>query len=245
MAPSSVRVRRSQLAQFGRQHPDPRTVTRVDVGAWMLTYSAETRKGWRSALHSYYAWAAVEGLSEIDPTLGIKVRVAEVEARPCPEDEWRQAEQRLAASPRPRDRATALMIGLGARCGMRRSEIACCHVRDIEGQRLRIHGKGSKQRTVPVPALLLGQLREQTGYCFPGAYGGAMTGDAAGRRIAAALPHGWTAHTLRHRYATKAYEETGDLLLVQQLLGHASPTTTMRYIRLGSKDALIAEVMGR
>ena len=43
---------------------------------------------------------------------------------------------------------------------------------------------------------------------------------------------GWTAHSLRHRYATTTYAVTRDLLLVSKLLGHASVETTQRYIAM-------------
>jgi integrase/recombinase XerC len=45
-----------------------------------------------------------------------------------------------------------------------------------------------------------------------------------------------TAHQLRHRYATAAYSRSHDLLAVQQLLGHSTPTTTQGYVRLDPSD---------
>ena len=59
--------------------------------------------------------------------------------------------------------------------------------------------------------------------------------------IARALPDQWTAHPLRHRFATVAYQGTRDLLAVQELLGHSKPETTRNYIRL-PQDALRAAV---
>ncbi|RIY29011.1 integrase, partial [Bifidobacteriaceae bacterium NR016] len=44
-------------------------------------------------------------------------------------------------------------------------------------------------------------------------------------------------HSLRHRYDTKAYESTHDLLLVSKLLGHASVETTQIYISLTFPDS--------
>jgi site-specific recombinase XerD len=41
---------------------------------------------------------------------------------------------------------------------------------------------------------------------------------------------GWTAHTLRHRFATVAYAGERDLLAVQVLLGHSKPETTRLYV---------------
>lgn len=56
------------------------------------------------------------------------------------------------------------------------------------------------------------------------------------------MPEGWTLHTLRHRFATRAYSIDRDLLAVQTLLGHASPVTTRRYVAVG-EDRLRATVL--
>ena len=50
------------------------------------------------------------------------------------------------------------------------------------------------------------------------------------------LGPGVSAHSLRHRYATTIYGATHDLLAVQQLLGHSSPTTTQVYVRRTMDD---------
>lgn len=60
--------------------------------------------------------------------------------------------------------------------------------------------------------------------------------------MARALPGGWTAHTLRHRFATVAYAGTRDLLAVQDMLGHSKPETTRGYIEM-PQDALRAAVL--
>lgn len=46
------------------------------------------------------------------------------------------------------------------------------------------------------------------------------------------LPDGWGPHSLRHRYATRMYETTHDLLLVSKLLGHSSVETTQIYVAM-------------
>jgi site-specific recombinase XerD len=53
---------------------------------------------------------------------------------------------------------------------------------------------------------------------------------------------GHNTHTLRHRFATKAYQGSHDLRAVQELLGHSSPQTTQRYT-LVETDALNAAVL--
>jgi site-specific recombinase XerC len=55
-----------------------------------------------------------------------------------------------------------------------------------------------------------------------------------------ALGMGWTAHQLRHRFATRVHDASGDLLVTQALLGHASPTTTAIYAKFSSPRAVEA-----
>jgi integrase len=72
--------------------------------------------------------------------------------------------------------------------------------------------------------------RMPEGYVFPGQDDGHLSPRYVGKLLATLLPEGWTMHTLRHRFATRAYALRSDLLLVQEMLGHASPTTTRRYV---------------
>jgi integrase/recombinase XerC len=64
---------------------------------------------------------------------------------------------------------------------------------------------------------------------FPGAEDGHLTPQHVGKLMARALPDHWTAHTLRHRFATRAYRGSRNLRAVQVLLGHSSVATTERY----------------
>ena len=67
------------------------------------------------------------------------------------------------------------------------------------------------------------------------------------RHISKLLPAGWGCHSLRHRYATKTYEQTHDLFLVARLLGHASVETTQIYVAMPDsrlREALDAVILG-
>lgn len=50
------------------------------------------------------------------------------------------------------------------------------------------------------------------------------------------LPDGWTMHTLRHRFSSRAYRGTRNLRAVQMLLGHSSIATTERYCAVGDSE---------
>jgi integrase len=67
------------------------------------------------------------------------------------------------------------------------------------------------------------------GYLFPGDDDGHLSARYVGKLMAGALPDHSTAHTLRHRFATRAYRGTRNLRAVQALLGHSSVATTERY----------------
>lgn len=151
-----------------------------------------------------------------------------------------------------RDRALVeLLYGSGARV-----EEACTLTvdrLDLDASQVRLHGKGGKDRIVPIggaavralgsyldgarPALLAtGPTRPADGVLLRGDRGGPLgTRDArsiVGRLAQAAGVGHVTPHTLRHSYATHLLEGGADLRVVQELLGHASLATTQRYTHL-------------
>ncbi len=150
-----------------------------------------------------------------------------------------------------RDRAlVALLYGGGLRLG----EALALDEADWpagSAATLRVRGKGNKQRLVPVlPAVAaavdayrtacpyLGQaLAGDAAPLFRGQRGGRLNPAVAERqmrRIADALqlPPGTTPHALRHSFATHLLAGGGDLRTIQELLGHASLSTTQRYTRV-------------
>lgn len=112
------------------------------------------------------------------------------------------------------------------------------------GQTLRVLGKRSKTRVVPViPAIreAIDDYRRQCPYplqgdvpLFVGARGGALNPDLVRRAVAAArrrlgLPDTLTPHALRHSFATHLLARGADLRALQELLGHASLSSTQIY----------------
>lgn len=112
------------------------------------------------------------------------------------------------------------------------------------GPVLRVVGKGGHVRVVPVPPRIAARIREAPGWVFPGAVGGHISAGWLGKLMSRALPAGVTPHQLRHSYGTRAYSSTGDLLAVQHLLGHSTPSTTQVYVQVSSLAVLEAARAG-
>ena len=139
------------------------------------------------------------------------------------------------------DRRTEVIIRLAAELGLRRSEIAQLHTRDIQpvasGWQITVNGKGGKLRVLPCTRSLGAVIRMyaeensiDSGYLFPGSYGGHLSPRWISQLASKVLTDPWTLHTLRHRFATIAYSKGGnDLLAVKQALGHEDVATTQRY----------------
>ena len=130
-------------------------------------------------------------------------------------------------------------------CGLRISEALALDVRDAPraGSGLRVRGKGGKERVVPVlpavEAAVLAYLSARGGPLpeaplFLGARGGRLDPAIAQKalrdyRRLAGLPEHATPHALRHSFATHLLGAGADLRAIQELLGHASLSTTQRY----------------
>lgn len=222
----------------------PEAITSPQLTAWMAAHAwkPETRKGMRNALTSFFKWMRQTGRRADDPSETLpSVRRPQAHPRPCPDSVIIDAYRRA-------DPQTRLMLRLGAECGLRRGEIAAVSrrdlTRDLLGWSLTVTGKGDKQRTVPLSDSLATEIMaacDGSGWLLPGRFGGHVEGTYVGKRLSAILGDGWTAHSLRHRYASRTYAVTHDLLLVGALLGHESVETTQRYV-LMPDDRLRAAV---
>lgn len=242
---TTIRTRRQHVAQFARNggHDDPFKVSGENLIAWFgsHTWAAETRHAHRGSLRSFYAWARHRSFVQIDPALELpKVRRTPPRARPLPENH-------AAAALGVADEREALMIRLAGEHGLRRGEIAVVHSRDVQadllGYSLQVHGKGGRVRYVPLADDVADAILDAGGYAFPGKIDGHLSPWWVGKLVARLLPAGWATHTLRHRFATVSYAVDHDVFAVQELLGHASPATTLRYVALpdDAKRRLVAD----
>lgn len=237
---STIRLRTYYLHLFADESTtEPYDTSADDISAWLAYphWKPETRKSARSSLRVFYRWAVKTGRTSFDPAaVTDSIRVPAGHPRPAPESVLAAALDRAAPQ-------VQLMLLLAAYDGLRRAEIAALHARDLVEGWVWVHGKGGKTRDVPLHALVRAHLEEHPpgdGYLFPAPAGGHLTADRVGRLMSAALGPGWTAHTLRHRFATRLYAGSHDVLQTQELLGHASPKTTQRYVRLPSEQMVAA-----
>ncbi len=147
----------------------------------------------------------------------------------------------------------ALLYGSGLRIsealGLKRREVP----RPGEGDVLVVTGKGNKTRMVPVLQNVLQLIDEYASLCpyplpeegpiFVGAKGGPLSPriiQLAMERLRGALglPDSATPHALRHSFATHLLSRGGDLRAIQELLGHASLSTTQIYTGIDSERLL-------
>lgn len=242
-ASTTIRLRRFHLERaFTWIDVPPLEVTEDDLLRYMAAnqWKPETRKSVRASICGFYAWAIKTRRLDVDPSRNLpSVTVPQGRPHPTPDENTHAA---LAAE----DDDLRLMVMLAAYAGLRRAEIASLHTRNVVGDVLHVTGKGGKEREIPAHPEILALIRGREGYVFPGKIDGHLSPDWVGKRIKAALgkDSGWTAHSLRHRFATRAYSGQRDLLTVQQLLGHSSVATTQRYTQVpdDAKRRAIANV---
>ncbi len=224
-----------------------------DMRAWMAHergrgLGARSLARALSAVKSFVRWVAdAEGF---DPTAVLMVRSPKFQKklpRPLAEDAARAMIETVEYQSREdwiarRDMAVlTLLYG----CGLRISEaLGLTGADDPLGSSLRIRGKGGKERIVPVIPAAAEAVAAYVKACpfdladeaplFRGARGGALSPRLiqkvmADVRAQLGLPATATPHAMRHSFATHLLNAGGDLRAIQELLGHASLSTTQAY----------------
>jgi len=224
---------------------------------------ADWQEGWRLApqshctyvshVQAFYRWAVEAGEVERDPsTRMIRPKLPRRLPRPIPEDRL------LVALEAAGGRVRAYLF-LAAFAGLRAAEIAGLRREDIReggGQPvIVVTGKGRKERVLPLAPVLLAELRlyglAPAGFVF-GRFGdpARAVSPATVSSMSNEYLHGLgfteTLHTLRHRFASRCYQLSLDLRLVQEMLGHSSPTTTAGYAAFApdAASAVVARLDG-
>ncbi|CAH0235250.1 MULTISPECIES: site-specific tyrosine recombinase XerD [unclassified Pseudomonas] len=223
----------------------------LDHLAWRMNegYKARSTARLISGMRGFYRFLLREGVIDTDPTLQVDMPQL---GRPLPKSLSEADVEALLAAPDLddpiglRDRA---MLEVLYACGLRVSELIGLTLEQVNLRQgvLRVFGKGSKERLVPMgeeaigwverycrearPALLAGRPAD---VLFPSLRGEQMTRQTFWHRIkhqarVAGIAKSLSPHTLRHAFATHLLNHGADLRVVQMLLGHSDLSTTQIY----------------
>ncbi|WP_343031127.1 tyrosine recombinase XerC [Roseospira navarrensis] len=232
---------------------DLATLDAADLRAWLAWRGGEgvgrtAQARGLSTLRGFFRWLDREGLAH-NPALA-QVRGP----RPKPPVPKALAEDEAAEAVKAvrdledegwvgrRDLALVMLL-YGA--GLRLGEALALNQRDApDGPAMTVTGKGRKQRVVPVLPVVQDAVAEYRAACplalgpddplFVGVRGARLNPGVVQRQVrrlreALGLPETATPHALRHSFATHLLGRGGDLRTIQELLGHASLSTTQRY----------------
>ena len=205
---------------------------------------AGSRKSFIVALNGFYRWATVFGHLDRNPIDRVpRPREPRRVPRPVTEDDY--ALSVIAAE----TTAMRLMLVLCGSAGLRCKEVAGLRWDGVnlgEHRSIFVVGKGEHERFVPVDDVLAMLLEEHqrtssSEWVFSCPfYGDRLEPGKVSKTVSTyyrRLGFTWTAHQLRHRFGTEAYEVTRDVRVVQELMGHATPTTTSIYTKVRSTVA--------
>ena len=212
------------------------SLTVSDLTQWLTTVGNHpaTRKNAADAVRAFYRWAVADGRTTVNPCESLpRITVPRGLPKPTPDGVLRHGLTRASTV------QDVLMLYLGSYGGLRVSEIAQLSAEDITDNGIRVVGKGGHVRYVPLhPALVeVLPMAPSKGWLFPSdrnTTGHYLPASIAQRIRRLLNTPGWSAHSLRHRFATQFYEVTADLLALRDLLGHADVSTTMVYTRVAT-----------
>lgn len=247
--PTTLRQRRWQLRTLMDAYyatKSPWKLTTTDLITWYTSqnWGPQTRYSACSALRSFYDWAVKVGHTKKNPAEGLpKIRVNRGLPRPVAEPALKRA---LADA----DDRVRLMLLLAAYGGLRDHEIGGLRWSDITDTHVIVTGKGERTRQIWMHPVLKAEIeaeqarreaggigsgfrykRHAASFVFPGQHGG-LSPSRVCEIVSDALGDGLTSHQLRHRFATRVLDKTGNLAAVQELLGHANANTTRIYTKV-------------
>ncbi len=228
--------------------------------------SARTRNARLAAIHSFMRYAAIRDPASLPITTRVLAIPAKRFDRPVLAYLTREQIAAILAAP---DRGTwsgrrdAVLLATAYNTGARVSELTGLRVRDVLLDRqtaVHLHGKGRKQRVIPLWKSTAAELRTwldkispaPEAPVFPNRSGAPLTRsgvrDRLNRAVAVAEQrcpslHGQhvSPHTLRHSTAMHLLESGTDLAVIALWLGHSSPAVTHQYLEadLAAKEAVL------
>ncbi len=264
LSPMTARNQRSTLVGFVAAVGDDLAAISVDdVGQWLAgirKLSASTRRAHFSTVKTFLSWAVKEGVISTNPAAALR---APKQPRSVPRALTPINVARLLAVciDRRAKAICSLMVGMGLRC----AEVAYLEAGDWDQERglMRIVGKGSHERVLPVPpevaeALecyleewpasagpLIRSYRQWGEGLTPDTISGMVSEWMRAAGIKRRARDGVAAHALRHTAASDVLDRCGDLRVVQQMLGHSQLATTSIYLRRAGLSQLREAMEGR
>jgi integrase/recombinase XerC len=217
-----------------------------------LQKSTSSRK--LACLRTFFRFLCRDGLLERNPARPLLSPRTERRI-PVHLDELEVAELLTVPGDDPAASRARAILELLYSTGMRCAELVGLDLAevDMDARMLRVLGKGRKERIIPfgqharraLTAYLpvRARCRPRTDALFVNMRGGRLTDRSVrsivgGRVRQLALTRHVSPHTLRHSFATHLLERGADLRVIQELLGHASLSTTQRYTHVNAKHIL-------
>lgn len=253
LAPTHIRSRQRAVERLaGHLDRDASTASTDDLLDYLPRLprtTARSRYAEHSHLACYFAWTTEQGITASDPMRQVpRPKLSRLLPRPMSEEDTSVAINSASARIR-------VCLVLAAYQGLRACEIAALQRADILDTAavpvLIAHGKGRKDRVVPLGERTLAELRAfglpSRGPVLPRIDARQPGEPISAHRVSTMTNdylHGLgitdTLHTLRHRFATRTYAATQDVLVVAALLGHEDPATTAGYAAYSMPAAVAA-----
>jgi integrase/recombinase XerD len=270
LSEKTIAAYQADLMKFGRylEKHQPTTVSEVDTGL-ILSYlihlrarglSARSRARHLVSLRGFFQFLTHEKIIENNPARQVDLPKTGMH---LPDVLTLADVETLLAAPdrnKPEGLRDAAMLELLYGAGLRVSELILLEMTGInqEAGFVRVFGKGSKERVVPVGRMALTAIRDyldhsrplllknrSSAYLFVTRRGSAMTRQSFWHLIGrygrlAGLKKKITPHSLRHSFATHLLEGGADLRAVQMMLGHADISTTQIYTHVAQRQLVEA-----
>lgn len=250
LSKNTIEAYRSDLAQFcgflaANDVSCVQNATYEDISKYcddISSLSTATMQRKLSALKQLYDFLILENVIQTNPMKNIsRPKMRRSLPKVIQTDDVRKILDAIEIMPDKDRQRTRLIFLLLYGCGLRVSELITLKPNSIEGDFIRIYGKGAKERTAPISPKIADSVRK---YCrgderwlFPSANNPAKhisrqrvfqiikkVAVDAGLQYEALSPH-----VLRHAFATHILNSGGDLLSVKNMLGHKSISTTEIY----------------
>lgn len=251
LAATHIRARQRTIQRLAKHlSRDAATVTESELRSYLAQIPRNTprsRYAECSHLGSFFRWCVLHAHLPTDPMAKIpRPRLARLLPRPISEAD-------LGVAINNAEGRVRLWLVLAAYEGLRACEVAGLDRADVMDNApvpvMLVHGKGRKDRIVPLGERALMELRAygmpSCGPLFPRLDGG--PGPTSNHRVSIVANNYLrdmgitdTYHSLRHRFATRTHDASGDLLVVAALLGHEDIRSTTIYTAFSNPQAVAA-----